>query len=129
MIDSGDFCMCQIAMEEVEAKAPDCGIWLRTAKMRQCVITEEVLQEALSIKLSLGIENDNYHPKGVDENDVLIIASAKIEGLELITDESRQLKPPIDSKKYKIPAVCSMEGVSVASSSFLELIKKSGKVF
>ncbi|MGH8063553.1 MAG: DUF4411 family protein, partial [Pseudoxanthomonas sp.] len=84
--------------------------------------------ESLAINAQLGIQNDQYG-SGVDANDVIIIATAKSSGCELVSNESRQPSLPSDLKKYKIPAVCSLQPVSVACLNFAELIRASNKVF
>ncbi len=92
-------------------------------------LSPEILVEASQIKVLLGIEEDNYHPKGVCENDLLIIATAKIEGYTLVTEESRQNFLPNLKSKMKIPAVCAEGSVSVKCIRSIELIRSSGKVF
>ena len=84
---------------------------------------------AMSIKQAIGVANDQYHPKGVDENDLLIIAAAKVHGAKLITNEARQFGLQVEARKYKIPAVCDMPSVGVVSMNFLEYIQKSKQVF
>ena len=88
-----------------------------------------MLQEANSIKRLLGIEEDNYHSKGVGENDLFIIVAAKIEGAQLVSDEGRQFKLPDNMAKYKIPAVCDLAEVDVPCIQFIDLIKNSGAIF
>ena len=87
-----------------------------------------ILEEALRIQGLLGIQNDQYGG-GVGENDILIIATAKIEGVDLISDENKQPNLPENMKNYKIPAVCALPSVQVGSLNFLELIKNSGCIF
>ena len=91
--------------------------------------TNDILMAALRIKGLLGIQNDDYHVKGVDENDLLIIATAKVARVSLLSDEGRQLKPPDIPKKMKIPAVCALPEVNVICKNFLQYLKGSGAVF
>ncbi len=81
--------MSRVASVEVAHKSPDCHGWLRDNGLKLLEVTNEIVQEAMRIKRLLRIVNDSYHPKGVDENDLLIIATARIHCLELVSDESR----------------------------------------
>ena len=92
-------------------------------------ISNAILQDAKRIKDLLGIMGDNYHAKGVGENDLLIIATARLHGAELVSDENRQTNLPQVSSRRKIPAVCVMESVSVVCINFIDYIKASGEVF
>lgn len=128
-ISAGQFVMPKVAFEEVNARAPDCSHWLRKNHVRRIEVTNAIVQEALRIKGMLKIEGDNYHPAGVGENDILIVATALVEGLELVSNEGRQNNLPKIPAKRKIPAVCEMEGVDVPCLDFLALITRSGEVF
>ena len=128
-IEVGEFVIARIAFEEVAKKMPDCADFLKTAGITQNEIGNDILQEAVRIKTRLGIINDDFHPDGVNENDILIIATAKIENLELVSDESKQATQPKENRKLKIPAVCQLPDVGVPCCSFIELIKRSGEVF
>lgn len=118
-----------VAMEEVKNKTPDCGTWLDANQIYQTAINNAILVEALRIKAIIGIINDHYHSKGVGENDILIIASAKLQGAELVSDEERQPIPPTEPRKQKIPAVCKIPTVNVHCINFIEYIKSSKTVF
>lgn len=117
------------AFREIEHKTPDCAEWLKRHEIDVIEANNEVLQEAFRIKKAVGIVDDNYHPKGVDENDLLVIATAKVYEGELISDEARQAKPPDEPRKRRIPAVCSMREVSIPCANFIDFVKRSGKVF
>jgi hypothetical protein len=65
----------------------------------------------------------------VGENDLLIISTAKVHRVELVSDEEKQLNLPQILSKRKIPAVCAMSEVAVSCINFLEFIKQSGEVF
>lgn len=121
--------MPSVAFEEVENKAPDCGEWLKDNNLEQLVISNAILQDAKRIKGLLGIVGDNYHSKGVGENDILIIATAYVYGAELVSDEEKQRTLPQVLSKRKIPAVCDMTGISVPCVNFIEYIKRSEAVF
>ncbi|MFO7775723.1 MAG: DUF4411 family protein [Candidatus Hydrogenedentota bacterium] len=128
-ISAGQFVMPKVAFEEVDAHAPDCGQWLRRNHLKRIEVTNAIVQEALRIKGLLGIHGDNYHPAGVGENDILIVATALVEGLELVSNEGRQNNLPKNPAKRKIPAVCEMAGVGVPCLDFITLITRSGEVF
>lgn len=128
-IEARNFNIPQPAFEEVEGRLPECAKWLRNCEIERIAVTNEILQEAFRIKNVLGIEGDGYHPKGVGENDLLIIATAKIEGFELVSNEGRQYQFPNVAAKAKIPAVCDLVDVAVPCIDFITLIKRYGEVF
>lgn len=120
--------MPRVAFDEVDHKVPECGDWLRQQGIELLDVTNEIAQDAVRIKGLLGIVNDNYHPKGVDENDLLIIATARAHGATLISDESKQKLPEVAAKR-KIPVVCDMGEVQVRCERFVDYIKQSNAVF
>lgn len=128
-IEAENLVMSSVAFEEVENKTPDCAKWLKDQELLRLEMTNEIVQEAKRIKELIGIVNDNYHSRGVGENDLFIIATSKMHGCELISDEKRQPGPHIEPTKRKIPAVCILQSVSVTCINFLEYIKRSGAVF
>ena len=121
--------MPRVAFDEVAHKAPECGEWLRDNNLELLEMNNAILQDAMHIKGLLGIMGDSYHPKGVGENDILIIATARTHGVELVSDEEKQTTLPQVISKRKIPAVCDMAGVSVPCINFIEYIKRSKEIF
>ena len=124
-----ELAIAMVALEEVGHKAPECARWLKSAGVLRLPMSEAVVKAAVAIKQDIGVVNDRYHAKGVDENDIFIIASAKVHGAELITTEARQFGAQLETRKYKIPAVCDMPIVDVANMNFLEYLQKSKQVF
>lgn len=118
----------EIAVEEVEHKVPECAHWLRDANLQKILVTEAVLLEAFRIKGLLGIEEDKYG-SGVDENDLIIIATARLSGCELVTNEAFQATPNKQKRNWKIPLVCNMNTVNVPWIDFLGYLKRSEAVF
>lgn len=127
-IEQRELAMPSVALEEVAHKAPECAEWLKARDLEKIEITNAILQDAYRIKALLGVAGDKYHPKGVDENDLLIIATAASRNVGLVSDESKQKLPDLPAKR-KIPAVCAMNEVGVTCISFIEYIKLSGTVF
>ncbi len=121
--------MPSVAFDEVDNKTPECAAWLKDNKIEQLSVTNAIIQKALVIKNLLGIVGDIYHPNGVGENDILIIATACVNNLGLVSDEGWQPKPPVIPKKSKIPLVCTMDVVAVTCINFIEFIKRSDVVF
>ena len=127
--ENGQLVMSSVAFREVDDKVPDCGQWLKDNNLHQLEVSNAVLQEAKRIKALLGIVNDKFHSRGVGENDILIIATAKINNIELVSEEERQNIPPQIPAKRKIPSVCSLPSVAVSCINFIEYIKNSGAIF
>lgn len=125
---AGELRIPQPAMDEIQHVAPDCAKWLRDIGARVLPMTNEILQEAQAIKAKLGIADDQYHADGVDENDILIIATARVHQAQLVSNESKQPNLPVNLKKYKIPAVCA-QFAPPPCINFLDYIKQSGKQF
>jgi hypothetical protein len=119
----------EVAFDEVTHKAHDCADWLKQYDVRHLAVSNAILANALSIKTLLGIVGEKYHPKGVGENDILIIATTQMHNAELISDEGRQKIAPDVLAKRKIPSVCSLPEVAVPCINFLDFIKRSGAVF
>jgi predicted nucleic acid-binding protein len=127
-IEQGELTMPSVALEEVTYKAPECAEWLKACDLEVLEINNTILKDAMHIKNLLGIVGDKYHPKGVDENDLLIIATSANHNADLVSDESKQKLPDLPAKR-KIPAVCAMDEVGITCISFIEYIKLSGAVF
>lgn len=125
--EAGEYQIPQVAYEEVMHKYPEAGAWLKKNSAQRIALSNVMLQTALSIKNTLGIVNDGY--KGVGENDLFIISTAKVLGVPLVSNEGIQTKLPEIMARYKIPAVCALSGVQVKCLNFLELIRLSGRVF
>lgn len=128
-IESQELVMSSVAFEEVEHKVPDCSEWLKENNLELLPVSGAILQSAMQIKESLGISGDSYHAKGVDENDLLIIATTRAKGAELVSDEAKQPGLPQIPSRRKIPAVCAMPSVGVSCINFIEYIKASEAVF
>lgn len=127
-VEGKSLVMPSVAFEEVENKTPDCGEWLKDKDLEQLEISNSIVQSAMHIKGLLGIVNDKYHSKGVGENDILIIATAHVHKMELVSNEGRQNLHGKPGKR-KIPAVCEMDEVSVICINFIEYIKRTDKIF
>jgi hypothetical protein len=127
-IEAKELVMPSVAFDEVNHKTPDCGEWLKDNGLEQLAISNAILQDAKRIIGLLGIANDQY-TTGVGEHDILIIATTRLHGAELVSDEARQPNLPKLSSNRKIPAVCAMPTVSVYCINFIEYIKASGAVF
>src|SRR5713226_1829351 len=75
-IEERNLVMPSVAFDEVAHKTPECGQWLKEHDIELLEISNVILQDAMRTKNLLGVGDDNYHPKGVGENDLLIIATA-----------------------------------------------------
>ena len=124
-VQNQQFVISQPALDEVSHKIPECGKWLKDKDkgIKIYHLTPDILKTAKKIKQLLSIVEEKY-TKGVDENDLLIIATAQEIEATLITEEGVQNKLPELKSNYKIPAVCKMKEVDVHCCRFLYLLKK-----
>lgn len=127
-ISSKAICIPSAAYQEVLEKSPECADFLSRNNIDIIQPNSAILRTALSIKNSLGIKDDKYS-SGVGENDILIMATAKVLGYELVSNEGRQLTLPINKKKYKIPAVCGSLNPKIIQIDFIAYIKRSSTIF
>ncbi len=126
-INTEQIAFSEVALEELETVSPDCSEWLNAVGALSLPVTDAVAQLALQIKGALQI--GARWGGGVGENDVLIIATACVANLSLISNESVQLPLPKNLANYKMPAVCALAGVKVPCSDFLAFLKGTGQVF
>lgn len=119
--------MSAIALDEVVYVSPECCEWLHEAGIKKLPVTNSIVQMALELKVSLGIENQ--FGLGVGENDLFIVATAAINHCSLISNEAVQQNLPLIKSKYKMPAVCAMSNVNVYCVNFLDYLKDSNIVF
>lgn len=128
-IEAKTLVMPRVGFDEVANKTPDCSQWLMEHGLELLEVTNAIAQDAMRIKGLLGINNDRYHPDGVGENDLLIIATARAQGAELVSDERKQATLPQNPTRRKMPAVCSLQLVKVPCVCFVEHMKRSNEVF
>ena len=125
-IKIGNITFSKTTFDELITKDVSCYKWFKE-KTESEIIDQDIINIALEIKDQLGIKNDNYHKKGVGENDIFIIAHAKVVGKILVTEEAQQPDLLKNIAKSKIPAVCRME--NIPCYNFLKVINLSGKIF
>lgn len=124
----GTISMPLAAFDETAHKVPDCGAWLKDGDLSILHPDTSILRCAAQLKDLLGIVGERYGA-GVGENDLIIIATAEIKGLPLVTNEAPQASLPKVLSKYKIPAVCSHKKPPTKVMDFLGFIKQSGATF
>ena len=120
--------MASVALTEVGHVAPECAQWLGENEVGTVPMSDAILQDALRIKHLLGIVSDKYGG-GVDENDLMIIATARALRVRLVSNEATQPGLPRIMANYKIPAVCALPDIKVECINFVEFVKQSTVVF
>ena len=127
-IESGDLTTAQVALMEIGHITPECARWLKARRIVEHPTGQAVADEGARIKALLGIVDDDFGT-GVDANDLLIVATARLLRASLISDEAPQLVLPNSMRKYKIPAVTRMPLVQVDCRNFVDYVKQSRAVF
>lgn len=128
-VTSKNLAMPRRAFDEVKDRCPGCWEWLKKYDLLVIQMDTGILNEAVRIKELPGIANDQYHSKGVGENDIFIIATAKEKGFPLVSNEAVQSESIKVPSKRKIPAVCNLPQVGVLCIPLIKYIKESGGVF
>lgn len=114
-ISGGTLQIVRENLEEINHKEQKCCETLKAYGIKVISPTDRILQSAESIKSSLGISDDRYTPKGVDYNDLLLIATAEVNGYSVISDEYRQPSSPSNIANAKIPLVCQRQHIKCMS--------------
>lgn len=122
-----EIAISEIVKEEVQQKCEGCVQFLTDHRIKILEVDAAIIGRASAIKRQLGIENDQYHSKGVGENDIIIVATACEHDVVLVSEEAKQLVLPPTKAKYKIPAVCTMAGG--VSINFVEFLAQHGQRF
>lgn len=131
LVSSGNLVVTRRNFEEVKHKSEEAYEYFKALGIEILTPTQSILEIAVNIQSGLGLTDadiKNSLREGVDEGDILCIATAKSLGVTLVTEEKRQPvyqgnKGP-SLAKYKIPKVCEMELVGVESINFLELLER-----
>jgi len=76
-LKSKSLVMGQPNFDEVGHVSPDCYTWL-TPHLMVLPVDNQVVSAAVLINRALGVSSGNYHPSGVDENDVFCIAVGRL---------------------------------------------------
>lgn len=126
-ITIGQIAFSEVALEELSTVSPDCDNWVTGMGPQSLPVTDAVVQLAILIKDTLQI--GEKWGGGVGENDLLIIATASIKNVPVVSNENMQPQLPKLLANYKMPAVCALAGVKVPCCDFLAYIKASGAVF
>jgi len=129
LVDTGEIVLARVAYEEIGHKAPECREWLADHNCTVIDPDNEIVQAALGIKNGLGIVNDQYKAGAVDEADILIVATAKVLGIGLVSEESPQPTVPGNPANYRIPRVCQKADVDVECRNLRTYIKDSNHIF
>jgi hypothetical protein len=110
-------------------EAKDAYDWLKENGVTVLKPNNEALALAVALQQTLGILEHGYSAKGVDENDLIVVATAKVNDVGLVTEEAPQLQLPTNKCKFKMPAVCELPEVGVKWKRFNSVLRDSGRVF
>ena len=86
--------------------------WLKSTGIKATKLPRKAKFVNLAEELIDKYKPNKRYTKGVDENDLKLVAYAKAEGLTVVTYESEQPNKPVILSKYQIPAVCEVEKVN-----------------
>lgn len=96
-------------------------IWMEDNHFTAAPVADSVRAASLSLEMEYET-NDN--PKGANQNDITLIAYAKMEGKIVVTFEDKQKQKPGAKCNYKIPLVCDEQGVECIK--FVEMLDRLG---
>ena len=112
-----------VPKEKRDRERDPLSIWLGENHFIKTPIDNETKKLSLELEARYQITDQS---KGVDQEDLALIAYAKIKNKIVVTLEGQQKQKPKKKKNYKIPLVCNEEGVSCVN--FIEMIEDLGIV-
>jgi len=96
-------------------------VWMEDHQFIGTPITDDV--KAMSLNLEKEYETNN-NPRGANQNDITLIAYAKLEEKVIVTLEAEQPQKTGKKCNYKIPLICDDQGV--ACMSFVRMLGRLG---
>ena len=96
-------------------------VWLEENAFTATDIPDDIKIISLDLEKAYEINNS---PKGVDQNDIALIAYAKNESKTVVTLEAQQPQKPGKKCNYKIPLVCDEQKVECIS--FITMLDRLG---
>lgn len=115
----GDVCICEAVLREVNRGGDDLYTWAKNLEGFVCPTTDAELTTVAEIAVA--------HPEWVrgqkNEGDPFIIAHAKVEGSDIVTEEKVTGHGTFE-KNLRIPGVAAEHGVS--SIKFLDFVRLQG---
>ncbi len=94
-------------------------VWMIDNQLESTSVSDEV--QDVSLGLEIQYETNN-NPKGANQNDIILIAYAKINGITVVTFEEDQPQRPGKKCNYKIPLICREQ--QVACINFVTMLKE-----
>ena len=103
--------------EDKKKKKYPLRVWMEENQFSATPVTDHVLVTSLNLEMEY---ETNNNPKGANQNDITLIAYAKMEGKTVVTFEEEQKQKPKAKCDYKIPLLCIEQGVECIK--FIEML-------
>lgn len=94
-------------------------VWLEENNFPVPDVSDEVRSTSLILEREYETSSES---KGAGEVDITLIAYAKVEKKTVVTFEGRQHQKPAKKSNYKIPLICSEQGVQC--DNFIQMLEK-----
>lgn len=120
--------MARANLDEVSHKVPELHRWLVSSGLRTINVTNEIVARVIQIKELLEIVDDRYGA-GVDEPDLILIATCACLGHVCVSCEEEQLGSTKTLRNAKIPRVCRQQSVNVPHVDLRNCVYEAGIVF
>ena len=124
-LSSGHVLIPVVVEQEVKFKFPDIYDYMTSLSYSPVPVDVSIVSYSMILKKVIGVEEDQYGPKGVDENDIFVIASAHCKDMILISDEGVQFTVPKNLANCKIPMVCQLAEENIECIKLIDFINRS----
>ena len=94
-------------------------MWMIDNQFVAIFVDEFIESRALELEREYQVKSNS---KGVSENDLKLIAYAKLYNKTVVTEEGKQPEKPKKKCDYKIPLVCDEQGVKYIN--FVEMLRR-----
>ena len=121
--------MSRANVEEVKHKVSELHKWLTTHGLHTVEVSNDIAKMVNVFKGLLGIVDDRYAGRGVDEPDLIPIATCACLGYASVNCEAEQLDSKQELRNSRIPRVCRLDGVRVDYMDLTKCVSASKVVF